>query len=905
MPGSEDAAAGEDYFNDLSQQPPRQNVGNNAQIPKPKRIACVLCRKRKLKCDGEKPACSTCSRLQHDCAYDEVRKKSGPKRGYVKALEARLQQVETLLKTQDDQPIGQSNRNGNRDGNTGHQTEEVDSQPLQYGNMVPDFPNIAGGFDNTDILPQNFINDTDTFEPMSQDQYVDTSFGGMGSANSNSNNNLDMASEGSFPWEMISLGLDEPMPPQDVIDELNQAYFDKVHPTLPMIHRPRYYAALDLAPHMRPPVCLRYAMWASAAAVTDKYQDLQQHFYQRARKYIHQDEMKGHGESMISVAHCQTWVVLATYEFKLMYFPRAWMSAGRACRMGLMMGLHRVDGAGLDVKQCLPPPKDFIEREERRRTFWGCFCVDRYSSIGTGWPMVVDEKDIMSVLPADEDAFLLGRAESTLTLAEALSPDGTPYLSSFAGVVLLGCLFGRNLTHLHRPDPGEREDDLNGEFWKRHRSMDNILLNIALSLPDRLRLPMGISDPNVVFTNMNIHTSTICLHQAAIFKAEKNRMHARVSQESKIRCITAASEIASIMRQISHIDVSLVSRYPNAQISNRELTFVQMNPFVSFCLYVAARVFVQYLKPRPDDVQVRSSLQFLLQAMNIIKRKNPLTESFLIQLDVDMEGAGLGSARVRDDRTANNRSPGYPQTHQTMKSTHDGCTPTYGDGGLSKYANPNSNAAPSSRSTTARGHFGNGSTDPTSPPFQLPDRRKTPAGFTPGAIPGGALLRSPEGGMIFDLGNSPEGSSSSSGGGGRGSSGASNNNNNMRTPSLSSGSRNNNPSSHTSQTGYSPPDQEGQNSEPGCMGMLFDGNTNAFGEGFETTTTTAQFPSSSSSLAGKTGFTPGPTGMTPSSAATAAAQDFMSMTDADWNRIMDGMAGWEAGAATHELSMSG
>ena len=31
-----------------------------------------------------------CKRLSHDCAYDEVRKKSGPKRGYVKLLEARL-----------------------------------------------------------------------------------------------------------------------------------------------------------------------------------------------------------------------------------------------------------------------------------------------------------------------------------------------------------------------------------------------------------------------------------------------------------------------------------------------------------------------------------------------------------------------------------------------------------------------------------------------------------------------------------------------------------------------------------------------------------------------------------------------------------------------------------------------
>ena len=323
---------------------------------------------------------------------------------------------------------------------------------------------------------------------------------------------------------------------------------------------------------------------------------------------------------------------------------------------------------------------------------------------------------------------------------------------------------------------------------------------------------------------------------------------------------------------------------------------------MSFCLYVAARVFVQYLKPRPDDVQVRSSLQFLLQAMNAIKRKNPLTESFLVQLDVDMEGAGLGSARPRNDRSTSNSSLGQPQTHQTMKRTHEGCGPTFGDQGVSKYADPNSNAAPVSRSSTATEAFGYGNQDSsTSPPFQLPDRRKTPAGFRPGAIPGGALLRSPEGGMIFDLGSSPEGSS---GGGGRGSSDSNNNNNNIRTPSLSSGAGSQNPntstSSHTSQTGYSPPDQERQNSDPGCMGLLFAGNTDAYVEGFETTT--VEFPSST-----KTGFTPGASGMTPAggiSATAGGAQDFMNMTDADWNRIMDGMAGWEAGA-THELSMSG
>ena len=106
MSASKPDSPDEDFFNDLSRQPytfdtspksraERHNSSDGGGhdgdfVPKSKRIACVLCRKRKLKCDGARPNCGTCSRLAHSCAYDDIRRKSGPKRGYVKALEERL-----------------------------------------------------------------------------------------------------------------------------------------------------------------------------------------------------------------------------------------------------------------------------------------------------------------------------------------------------------------------------------------------------------------------------------------------------------------------------------------------------------------------------------------------------------------------------------------------------------------------------------------------------------------------------------------------------------------------------------------------------------------------------------------------------------------------------------------------
>jgi hypothetical protein len=161
-----------------------------------------------------------------------------------------------------------------------------------------------------------------------------------------------------------------------------------------MIHKYRYLAALELAPHMRPAVCLRYAMWALVCSITDKYYSHADIFYQRARKYAEIDEMKGHGESFVTVGHAQCWILIATYEFKMMYFPRAWMSVGRASRLVQMLGLQRLDGSGLEVKQTIPPPRDWVDKEERRRTFWMAYCNDRYASIGTGWPLLFEEKDV-------------------------------------------------------------------------------------------------------------------------------------------------------------------------------------------------------------------------------------------------------------------------------------------------------------------------------------------------------------------------------------------------------------------------------------------------------------------------------------------------------------------------------
>ena len=98
---------------------------------------------------------------------------------------------------------------------------------------------------------------------------------------------------------------------------------------------------------------------------------------------------------MVSVEQAQTWILIATYEFRRMHFHRSWMSTGRAVRLVQMLGLHCMDrNDSISSPLLAAKPNDWTIREERRRTFWMAFCLDRYASIGHGWPSSVDDRDV-------------------------------------------------------------------------------------------------------------------------------------------------------------------------------------------------------------------------------------------------------------------------------------------------------------------------------------------------------------------------------------------------------------------------------------------------------------------------------------------------------------------------------
>ncbi|ORE11409.1 hypothetical protein BCV72DRAFT_176659, partial [Rhizopus microsporus var. microsporus] len=69
-------------------------MGDNENKRKRLTQACELCRRKKIRCDGIKPQCGNCARLNNECTYSTHVKKRGPRQGYIEMLEQRLAKME-------------------------------------------------------------------------------------------------------------------------------------------------------------------------------------------------------------------------------------------------------------------------------------------------------------------------------------------------------------------------------------------------------------------------------------------------------------------------------------------------------------------------------------------------------------------------------------------------------------------------------------------------------------------------------------------------------------------------------------------------------------------------------------------------------------------------------------------
>jgi len=188
-------------------------------------------------------------------------------------------------------------------------------------------------------------------------------------------------------------------------------FFDRVHIFVPMLHHKRYVASSRTQTSgMQAFDCLRYAMWTLAASVCSQFQYVQDALYVQAKTSLealelNMDDDSGH------TRQAQAWLLLSMYELKRVSFRKGWISAGRAFRFIQLMKLHEIDMPdgmndahdNVDVKNS---QLTWVEVEERRKTFWIAYCLDRLVNLQNRFPFTISDHAVSSV-PSSEKSYRL------------------------------------------------------------------------------------------------------------------------------------------------------------------------------------------------------------------------------------------------------------------------------------------------------------------------------------------------------------------------------------------------------------------------------------------------------------------------------------------------------------------
>jgi Fungal Zn(2)-Cys(6) binuclear cluster domain len=87
-----------DGINDKEDTPPWSDLKTKAgkerkRLP----LACIACRRKKIRCSGEKPACKHCMRSRIPCVYRATTRKAVPRTDYMAMLEKRVKRMEERI----------------------------------------------------------------------------------------------------------------------------------------------------------------------------------------------------------------------------------------------------------------------------------------------------------------------------------------------------------------------------------------------------------------------------------------------------------------------------------------------------------------------------------------------------------------------------------------------------------------------------------------------------------------------------------------------------------------------------------------------------------------------------------------------------------------------------------------
>ncbi|OWZ37667.1 hypothetical protein C347_00019 [Cryptococcus neoformans AD2-60a] len=414
--------------------------------------ACEFCKRRKLKCSAELPACANCVKAGKECVYAQKKQRSR-----VKVLEDRLQELEKRLEQ------GQA---------TPHVSSSVYTAPSLGsgpggGNELAVEQTLVGHVDPS-LLPPNeyeetfILHDFDSFADMrkpvpeqgqGQEQEPDLMTLADAAAGETHDPWVNMSPEeivkeivkvatgGKGEGERIVSHLVQiymnstpdswhylVIPPIDLLNRVSRTTPDPIHPTLLLSLIP---TLLPLSPIQSlhhpaiPLLLLPHARAHSVQAITQSDpRVLDTIIAGVSRAYSFFNEAKNIDGWVDCVA--ATSLVRAAGLTKQggvgeKFVPANEVPAERLAKRRREGGLRALMHKGAIV----PPPESWYQFGQRVNLFWTSYICDRAASIGWGWPSSYNDEDITTPWPKDDYKSVQALLDDT-TIHTFLSPLSTP-----------------------------------------------------------------------------------------------------------------------------------------------------------------------------------------------------------------------------------------------------------------------------------------------------------------------------------------------------------------------------------------------------------------------------------------------------------------------------------------------
>ncbi|KNG86609.1 C6 transcription factor [Aspergillus nomiae NRRL 13137] len=555
-------------------------------------LACIACRRKKIRCSGEKPACKHCSRSRIPCVYKVTTRKAAPRTDYMAMLDKRLKRMEDRViktipkeETRDMSAIGRSVVRPPQPGQTS-KSQKKRTADEAFANEMDEW---ARGERKASL---------DIF-PMRRESKINDSTGLM--------------TEGA-----------EFLPSLEIQEHLAEVFFDCVYgQSYLLLHKPSFMRRLKartVPPALILAVCAVSARFSTHPQLNSEPPFLRGENWANPAAAI---ALSRHDAPNITIL--TVFLLLGLHEFGTCHGGRSWSFGGQALRMAYALQLHneleedpllsQTNGGGSQLS--------FTDREIRRRTMWACFMMDRYNSSGSQRPPIGNEKFLQIQLPIKESHFQMeipGPTEDLDGNVPNPVPEDVGQLSNAkdnmgvsAYIIRAIVLWGRIVDYLNL---GGKKKDAH-PLWSPESGYTHLKRQIeefSASLPSHLaftyeNLQIHAADRianQFLFLHIIIHQNMLFLNQFAIPLSPGGRPPRDMPKAFLSNAGRAAVEAAH------HISVLIdrASAYP--------LTV----PFAGYCAYSASTVHIWGIFSKNSQLEARSkeNLRYTYRYLNKMKK---------------------------------------------------------------------------------------------------------------------------------------------------------------------------------------------------------------------------------------------------------------------------------------------